>query len=63
MERQAQSFHFGHMHLAHGIVNSQDMKTERLAQMRLNRHHRRGAKVYPQHACLVLQGSAPVCGG
>ena len=54
---------FWHMDLAQGIVNGQDMKAKRVAQMWLNHHQRRGVKVYPQHACLVVQGGAPVCGG
>src|SRR5262249_26881259 len=37
----------GHMHLAQGIVNGQDMKAKRVAQRRLDRCQRLRAKVHP----------------
>jgi hypothetical protein len=53
----------GNMHLAQGIVNGQGMKAKRVAQRRLYHRQRLRVKVHPQHACLVVQGSTPFCGG
>jgi hypothetical protein len=39
------------------------MKAKRVAQRRLYRRQRLRVKVHPQHACLVVQGSAPFRGG
>jgi hypothetical protein len=51
------------MYLAQGIVNGQGMKAKRVVQQRLYRRHRLYVKIYPQHACLVVQGSMPFSGG
>ena len=53
----------GNMYLAQGIVNGQGMKAKRVAQRRLYRRYRLRVKIHPQHACLVVQGSAPFRGG
>jgi hypothetical protein len=36
---------------------------ERVTQARLNLDQRRGAKVHPQHAQRIAQGTSPVRGG